>query len=147
MSWCWHPWTTHGPWLVSPLMAVTVLIVDDQAAFRAAAREVVAATVGFEVVGEATSGEESIAVARSLHPDLVLMDVRLPGVDGLEASRQIRSEHDDITVFLLSTYDEEEFASRIGPSRAAAFIPKALLSSDRLATTWGAAGSRGPGDR
>ena len=120
-------------------MAVKVLIVDDQAAFRSAAREVVAATVGFEVVGEAASGEESVAAARRLHPDLVLMDVRLPGVDGLEASRLIRSEHDEITVFLLSTYDEEEFASRIKGSRAAAFIPKFAFSSDSLASTWGAA--------
>ena len=118
-------------------MAVKVLIVDDQAAFRAAAREVVAATSGFEVIGEAASGEESVTAARRLHPDLVLMDVRLPGVDGLEASRQIRSEDHEITVFLLSTYDEEEFASRIGVSRAAAFIPKASFSSDSLSRTWG----------
>ncbi len=119
-------------------MAVKVLIVDDQAAFRSAARDVVAATVGFEVVGEAASGEESVAAARRLHPDLVLMDIRLPGVDGLEASRQIRSERDEVTVFLLSTYDEEQFASRIGMSRAAAFIPKSAFSSDSLMTTWGA---------
>ncbi len=118
-------------------MAIKVLIVDDQAAFRAAAREVVAATSGFEVVGEAASGEESVTAARRLHPDLVLMDIRLPGVDGLEASRQIRSEDHEITVFLLSTYDEEEFASRIGVSLAAAFIPKAAFSSDSLSRTWG----------
>jgi DNA-binding NarL/FixJ family response regulator len=124
-------------------MTVRVLIVDDQAAFRAAAREVVRATSGFEVVGEAASGEESVAAARRLHPDLVLMDVRLPGVDGLEASRQIRSEHGDITVFLLSTYEEEQFATRIGISRAAAFIPKRAFSSDSLARTWGAAGHPG----
>jgi DNA-binding NarL/FixJ family response regulator len=120
-------------------MAVKVLIVDDQAAFRSAAREVVAATAGFEVVGEASSGEESVVAARRLHPDLVLMDVRLPGVDGLEASRLIRSDDDEIIVFLLSTYDEEEFASRIRGSRAAAFIPKFAFSSDSLASTWDAA--------
>ncbi len=120
-------------------MAVKVLIVDDQTAFRSVAREVVAATAGFEVVGEASSGEESVAAATRLHPDLVLMDVRLPGVvDGLEASRLIRSEHDEITVFLLSTYDEEEFASRISGSRAAAFIPKFAFSPDSLVSAWDA---------
>lgn len=120
-------------------MAVRVLIVDDQAAFRAAAREVVAATNGFEVVGEAASGEESIVAARRLHPDLVLMDVRLPGVDGIEASRQIRTDNDAITIFLLSTYDEEEFASRIGSSRIAAFISKVDFGSDRLSFAWATA--------
>ena len=117
-------------------MAVRVLIVDDQAAFRSAAREVVAATSGFEVVGEAASGEESVAAARRLHPDLVLMDVRLPGVDGIEASRRIRAENDAITVFLLSTYDEEEFSPRMASARAAAFIPKGVFGSDRLSLTW-----------
>lgn len=136
LLWCWHHWTERRSPIPSAVMAVRVLIVDDQAAFRAAAREVVAATRGFEVAGEAASGEESIAAARRLHPDLVLMDVRLPGVDGLEASRQIKTENNAITVFLLSTYDEEEFSARIASARAAAFIPKEVFGSDRLSMTW-----------
>src|SRR5437763_12549935 len=68
---------------------VRVLIVDDQAAFRRAACSVVELTPGFVVVGEAETGEGSIDAARAMQPDLVLMDVHLPGIDGLEASRRM----------------------------------------------------------
>ena len=70
-------------------MTVRVLIVDDQEPFRMAARMVVDATEGFDVVGEAESGEDSVAMAAELTPDLVLMDVNLPGINGLDATRQI----------------------------------------------------------
>ncbi len=65
-------------------MTVRVLIVDDQEPFRAVAREVVEAAGDFEVVGEAASGEESVDLAQALRPDLVLMDVNLPGMDGTD---------------------------------------------------------------
>ena len=76
-------------------MTVRVLIVDDQKPFRQAARMVVDATDGFEVIGESETGEDSIEKARSLEPDLVLMDVNLPGINGLDATRQILSESDE----------------------------------------------------
>jgi DNA-binding NarL/FixJ family response regulator len=117
-------------------MAVHVLICDDQEAFRTAAREVVNATKGFEVVGEAETGEESVVAAGRLHPDLVLMDVQLPGIDGLEASRRIRAAHPEVAVLLLSTYDPEDFAARIDGSGAVAFIPKAAFGSDGLMEAW-----------
>ena len=116
-----------------------VLICDDQEAFRAAAREVVNATNGFEVVGEARTGEDSVLAAGRLRPDLVLMDVQLPGIDGLEASRQIKAAHPEVAVLLLSTYDPEDFAARIAGSGAIAFISKAAFGPDRLAEAWAGA--------
>lgn len=122
-------------------MAVQVLICDDQQTFRAVAREVVNATRGFEVVGEAETGEDSVVAARRLHPNLVLMDVHLPGIDGLEASRRITAEHPEVAVLLLSTYDAEDFAARIAGSGAIAFISKAAFGPDGLAEAWARAAS------
>src|SRR5216684_4940472 len=117
-------------------MAVQVLICDDQETFRAVAREVVNATRGFEVVGESETGEDSVLAAGRLHPDLVLMDVHLPGIDGLEASRRIRAEHPEVAVLLLSTYDPEDFAPRIAGSGAIAFMPKAAFGPEGLMEMW-----------
>ena len=117
-------------------MAVQVLICDDQETFRAAAREVVNATNGFEVVGEAETGEDSVLAAGRLNPDLVLMDVQLPGIDGLEASRRIKAAHPEVAVLLLSTYDPEDFAARIARSGAIAFISKAAFGPETLTEAW-----------
>lgn len=120
-------------------MAVRVLIVDDQEPFRAVAREVVEAAGDFEVVGEAADGEESVALALALHPDLVLMDVNLPGIDGAEATKRILAQHDRTVVLLLSTYEEDEYAERARECGAAAYIPKVAFDPDRLAEAWAAA--------
>jgi len=121
-------------------MPVRVLIVDDQEPFRMAARMVVEATDGFEVVGEAETGEDSVVMARELAPDLVLMDVNLPGINGLDATRQILAEgKDSVVVLLLSTYEEEEYAPRAAECGAAAYVPKAVFGPDRLEQAWAAA--------
>jgi DNA-binding NarL/FixJ family response regulator len=118
-------------------MTVRVLIVDDQEPFRLAARMVVDATDGFEVVGEAETGEASVEMAREFSPDLVLMDVNLPGINGLDATRQILAERaDPVIVLLLSTYEEEEYAPRAAECGAAAYIPKAVFGPDRLEAAW-----------
>jgi len=120
-------------------MSVRVLIVDDQEPFRIAARMVVDVTDGFDVVGEAESGEDSVTMADELRPDLVLMDVNLPGINGLDATRQILSASDAVVVLLLSTYEEEEYAPRAAECGAAAYIPKAVFGPDRLESAWAAA--------
>jgi DNA-binding NarL/FixJ family response regulator len=117
-------------------MPVRVLIVDDQEPFRLAARMVVELTDGFEVVGEAETGEDGVAMTAELDPELVLMDVNLPGIDGLEATRRILASEDPPIVLLLSTYEEEEYAPRAAECGAAAYIPKAVFGPDRLESAW-----------
>jgi DNA-binding NarL/FixJ family response regulator len=122
-------------------MTVQVVIVDDQEPFRLAARMVVELTDGFEVVGEAETGEDSVRMSAELSPDLVLMDVNLPGIDGLEATRRILAADDPPIVLLLSTYEEDEYAPRAAECGAAAYIPKAAFGPDRLEAAWAAASS------
>ncbi|MEX2420380.1 MAG: response regulator transcription factor [Actinomycetota bacterium] len=121
-------------------MTVRVLIVDDQEPFRTAAKMVVDLTDGFEVVGEAETGEASVEMASALSPDLVLMDVNLPGINGLDATRQILAgQTSPVVVLLLSTYEEEEYAPRAAECGAAAYIPKSAFGPDRLEQAWAAA--------
>lgn len=123
-------------------MTVRVLIVDDQAPFRMAARDVVEATADFEVVGEAETGEASVEMANHLKPDLVLMDVNLPGINGLDATRKIVLDLQPVVVLLLSTYEYEEYAPRAAECGASAYIPKSEFMPDRLVEAWTQATTR-----
>jgi DNA-binding NarL/FixJ family response regulator len=120
-------------------VTVRVLIVDDQEPFRLAARMVVEVTDGFELIGEAETGEASVEMAQELQPDLVLMDVNLPGIDGLEATRRILAANGPPVVLLLSTYEEADYAPRAAECGAAAYVPKAVFGPDRLEAAWAAA--------
>lgn len=114
---------------------VRVLVVDDQQLFRDAATRVVDATEPFVVVGAVASGEEALAAAGRLHPDLVLMDVELPGIDGLEAARRLGRQAAGPLVVLVSTYDEETVAEA-GAGGALPYIAKSDFGSDRLRAAW-----------
>jgi two-component system invasion response regulator UvrY len=121
---------------VSGDLPVTVLVVDDQAPFRRAAASVVRATPGFAVVGEAASGEEAVDLATSLSPALVLMDINMTGINGIEATRRITAEHPDMTVVLLSTYRAEDLPSDAGTSGMAAYVNKDEFGPQVLADVW-----------
>ena len=117
-------------------MVVRVLIVDDQPPFREAARMVVEMTDGFEVAGEADNGETAVEMAATMKPDLVLMDVQMPGIDGLEATRQIMQAPEPPRVLVMSTHESGDYAGPAEAAGAIGFIPKSEFSMDALADAW-----------
>jgi two-component system invasion response regulator UvrY len=117
-------------------MNVTVLLVDDQERFREVARTVVQRTEGFELVGEAVDGIDAVSQARRLDPHLVLMDIHLPEVDGLEATRQIVAEMPGTVVILLSSYDRDDLPAGAMDSGAAAYLHKEELAPAALIELW-----------
>jgi DNA-binding NarL/FixJ family response regulator len=129
-----------------PLSAVSVLIVDDHDSFRRVARSIVEATEGFTVAGSAGTGEESIEAARRLRPGLVLMDVNLPGIDGIEATRRLRALAHPPAVVLVSTYDESDFDPPPEDCGAVTYIAKSAFGPDRLTEAWALANRASSGD-
>ena len=115
---------------------VTVLVVDDQAPFRLAARAVLRRAEGFELVGEAADGDEAIERVRELRPALVLMDINMPTVNGIDATRQIMAELPDTTVFLCSTYQRSDLPPEAEQSGFAAYVNKEELAPDLLRHLW-----------
>ncbi len=98
--------------------SVRVLIVDDQSLIRLGFRMVLEAADGIEVVGEAADGAGAVEATARLRPDVVLMDVRMPGVDGIEATARIARDHPAVRVLVLTTFDLDEYA--FGALRAGA---------------------------
>jgi DNA-binding NarL/FixJ family response regulator len=107
--------------------------------FRDALSDVVRATPGMKLVGHAASGEEAIAAVQALAPRLVVMDKRMPGIGGIEASRTIRARFPDVVVVLVSV--EEPATEVLDASRAAAFLKKRELSPRALAELWATYGA------
>lgn len=116
--------------------AVSVLVVDDQAPFRAAARLVVRATAGFEVVGEALSGEQALQEVANLRPQLVLMDINMEGIGGIAATREITSKYGGTQVILLSTYNEDDLPADARDCGALAYVHKEQFGPDILERIW-----------
>lgn len=121
---------------MSDVRAIPVMIVDDQQPFRAVARTVIGLAPGFEVVAEAASGEEAVDAAIGCMPALVLMDINLPGIDGIEATRRITEAFPEVVVVLMSTYDETSLPSTAADCGAARYVHKEDLSPAVLREVW-----------
>jgi DNA-binding NarL/FixJ family response regulator len=114
---------------------VGVLVVDDQLVFREAARDVIAATPEFELLGEAASGEHGLAAVEELHPDLILLDVRMPGMDGIEAAARIHSA-DPAPVIVLISVEEPRDVPDAASSGAAELVRKRDFGPALLRRLW-----------
>jgi DNA-binding NarL/FixJ family response regulator len=115
---------------------VTVMIVDDQAPFRAAARAVIGRVKDFHLVAEVESGEAAVAAMDELDADLVLMDINMGELDGIEATRLIMAAHPGARVILVSTYTLEDLPAHARTSGAIAYVNKDELSPRVIRTVW-----------
>jgi DNA-binding NarL/FixJ family response regulator len=116
--------------------SVSVLIADDQALVRAGFRSILEAQPGIRVVGEAVDGRDAVALARHRKPDVVLMDIQMPDVDGLEATRRIveaADPDDSIAVLMLTTFDLNEYVYEALRAGASGFLLKDVMPEDLIA--------------
>ncbi|GAA3865763.1 response regulator transcription factor [Saccharothrix violaceirubra] len=113
-------------------MTTTVLVVDDQAMIRESLRVALDSRPDLEVVGEAASGAEAVALATRLSPDVVLMDIRMPGMDGLEATRRVLDSHATTKVLVLTTFDHDEYVYGALQAGASGFLLKDSPLSDLI---------------
>jgi two-component system invasion response regulator UvrY len=111
---------------------VDVLVVDDQAPFRAVARTLVGLTPGLRVAAEAESGEEAVELARTLHPPVVLMDINLPGISGIEATRRIHELDPTARIILMSTYAATDLPADAMETGATGYVRKDDLTPATL---------------
>ncbi|WP_280233092.1 response regulator transcription factor [Nocardia cyriacigeorgica] len=114
-------------------MTIRVLIADDHSAIRAGLRMILDAAEGIEVVGEAADGDVAVTQARALRPDVVLMDVRMPGVDGITATGRITADG-LARVLILTTFDLDEYVFRTLRAGASGFVLKSVSGQDLVAS-------------
>ena len=114
---------TDGP-------AIRVLLVDDQELIRAGLRGILRPSFGFHIVGECSHGAEVAGAVRALRPDVVLMDVRMPVLDGIEATRRLREDHSAPPVLALTTFEDDEVLAGMLRAGAAGFVLKGLPAED-----------------
>jgi len=130
--------STHGQWVVSHCLGldqapslmtmkpsvIRVLVVDDHALHRDGTRQILEVHPDLQVVGEAASGEIALALVNQLRPDVVLMDIRLPGMNGIEVTRALTRDHPDVRVLMVSAYDEDVYVRGALEAGAAGYLSK-----------------------
>jgi DNA-binding NarL/FixJ family response regulator len=109
---------------------IKVLVVDDHAILRDGIRALLGLHDDIEIVGEASEGKEAIEKAQQLIPDVVIMDIAMPGMDGLEATRRIRKKSPEVKVLVLTQHDNREYILSAIKAGAAGYVPKRALGSD-----------------
>ena len=114
----------------------SVLVVDDQAPFRRAARTVIDGLEDFEIVGEALTGEQALSMASELHPLVVLMDVNMPGIGGIEATRRLVAAEPGVFVILVSTLAVTDLPADVSDSGARAYLSKETFGAEALREIW-----------
>lgn len=115
---------------------VRVWVTDDQASFRRATAATIAAMDNFVMAGESETGESALAAIGADDADMVLMDIHMPGMGGIEAARQIRAAHPDVVLVLMSTYDIEDLPASASTCGATAYLHKERLGPDVLSRIW-----------
>ena len=113
-----------------------MLVVDDQAPFRMAVKAVLRRLAAFELAGEASDGAEAVRLVDELHPALVLMDINMPRMSGIEATRRITAAHPEVVVFLCSTYDAADLPRDVAASGARAYMNKERFGAGALQQLW-----------
>jgi DNA-binding NarL/FixJ family response regulator len=119
--------------MTGPADAVRVVLTDDQPLVRTALRMVIAEAPGLDVVGEAGNGAEAVELAESLRPDVIVMDLRMPGMDGIEATRRIMADPGPTRVLVLTTFDDDDHVYGALRAGASGFLVKDMGLDDILA--------------
>jgi DNA-binding NarL/FixJ family response regulator len=116
------------------MSAIKTLIVDDNVGFRRRVSEILVSESDIEVIGEATDGREALRKVRQLKPNLVLMDVRMPGLNGIDATAQLKREVPETKVIILTRYDLEEYRKAVAASGASGYVVKETVLETLLPT-------------
>lgn len=120
-------------------MTIRLLLVDDHAVVRSGLKMLLAGEADVEIVGEAGSGSEAVTRAGSARPDVILMDIGLPDMTGIEAARQIKSSHPDIAIVALTIHEDEEYFFKMLEAGASGYVPKRAAPEELLTAVRAAA--------